>query len=224
MRYLTDEQHIAVSSAVEEAERQTSGEIVTVLADRSDGYSDVVLIGSIAISFTVMSVLAMFPAALDDLWHSVWGGWGDALSAGWLITLTLVAGLLALILSWALFSYDPVRFALIPGPIKSARSREAAIRHFRVGAERRTHGRTGVLLYLSMREHRAEIVADESIAGRIPAEVWGEAMADMLAGIRAGQLAEGLAAGIRDVGVVLAQQFPRDEHDTNELPDRIIEV
>ncbi len=36
---------------------------------------------------------------------------------------------------------------------------------------------TGVLIYLSLDEHRAEIVADKAIAYKVPAEVWGEAMA-----------------------------------------------
>ena len=78
--------------------------------------------------------------------------------------------------------------------------------------------------YLSMREHRAEIVADQPIAAIVPAEVWGEAMADMLAEIKQGHIAEGLAAGVRDVGQVLSEHFPRSEDDENELPDRLIEV
>ena len=49
-------------------------------------------------------------------------------------------------------------------------------------------------------------------------------MADMLEQIKRGCIAEGMAAGVRDVGEVLAQQFPRDEDDQNELPDRLIEV
>ena len=48
-----------------------------------------------------------------------------------------------------------------------------------IEARVKTTGRTGVLIYLSMREHRAEIVADESIAAKVSAEVWGEAMGDM---------------------------------------------
>jgi len=75
-----------------------------------------------------------------------------------------------------------------------------------------------------MREHRAEIVADEPIAAKVDAEVWGEAMADMLAEIKEGRIAEGLAAGVRDVGAVLSQHFPRADDDVNELPDRLIEV
>ena len=37
-------------------------------------------------------------------------------------------------------------------------------------------------------------------------------------------VAEGLAAGVRDVGQVLAEHFPRSADDENELPDRLIEV
>tara|TARA_B100001146_G_C15951416_1_gene335753 strand:+ start:185 stop:412 length:228 start_codon:yes stop_codon:yes gene_type:complete len=75
-----------------------------------------------------------------------------------------------------------------------------------------------------MREHRAEIVADEPIAEMVHAEIWGEAMADMLAEVSRGRLAEGLAAGVRDVGKVLAENFPRADDDENELPDRLIEL
>ena len=81
-----------------------------------------------------------------------------------------------------------------------------------------------MLLYLSMRERRAEIVADEAIVSKVAPEAWGKAMADMLAEIRQGRVAEGLAAGIRDVGEVLSEHFPRAEDDVNELPDRLIEV
>ena len=62
------------------------------------------------------------------------------------------------------------------------------------------------------------------IAAIVPAEVWGEAMADMLGEIRQGRVAEGLAVGVRDVGKVLSQHFPRADDDENELPDRLIEV
>ena len=46
----------------------------------------------------------------------------------------------------------------------------------------------------------------------------------MLAEVSKGCIAEGLAAGVRDVGIVLAEHFPRDADDQNELPDRLIEV
>lgn len=224
MRYLTEAEHDIVSKAVAEAELGTSGEIVTVLADRSDGYTDIALWWSAGAAFTAMSVFAYFPEFYLSKLDWLMGGWTHDWTPGQMMTIIIGIGLLKFIGTLAIQMWQPLKFLLVPGPVKKARVRDAAIRHFKVGAERRTHGRTGVLLYLSMREHRAEIVADEPIAVKVPAEVWGEAMADMISEIRQGHLAEGLAAGIRDVGKVLAQEFPRHEADVNELPDRLIEV
>ncbi|WP_252258253.1 TPM domain-containing protein [Erythrobacter aurantius] len=224
MGYLTEDQHKTVSAAVADAELNTSGEILTVLADRSDGYTDVALLWAAAISFTAMSAFAAFPQPFLDLWDALIGGWSHEWTTGELASMTIALGLIAFVVSWAVQQWDPLRFLLIPAPVKTARCHEQAIKHFKVGAERRTHGRTGVLIYLSMSEHRAEIVADRSIAEKVDAEVWGEAMGDMLAHIKRDRIAEGLAVGVRDVGFVLAQHFPRGDEDENELPDRLIEV
>jgi len=229
MAYLNADQHTIVSDAVGEAELQTSGEILTVLADRSDEYIDVAVLWAAALSFTVMSLFAVFPAPFLDLWdaiviEAIMGGWGHDWSTGELASMTIGLGLLTFALTWAVQLWRPVKWALVPGPVKTTRVHDLAVRKFKVGAERRTHGRTGVLIYLSMCEHRAEIVADEPIAQLVPPEVWGEAMAEMLDEIKAGRIAEGLAVGVRDVGFVLAQHFPRADDDENELPDRLIEV
>lgn len=202
----------------------TSGEIVPVVARASDGYSDVVLWWAIAIAFSAMSFFALFPEFYLDKWDWLTGGWAHEWTPAGIVSLVTGFGLVKFLSVWALLQISALRFFFIPGPIKSARVRDAAIRHFKVGADRRTHGRTGVLLYVSLAEHRAEIVADEAIADQVPAEVWGEAMADMLSHIREGRLAEGIAAGVRDVGAVLAGPFPRDANDVNELPDRLIEL
>jgi putative membrane protein len=224
MGYLTEDQHKTVSAAVADAEANTSGEILTVLADRSDGYTDVALLWAAAISFTAMSAFAAFPQPFLDLWDALIGGWSHEWTTGELASMTIALGLIAFVITWAVQQWDPLRFLLIPAPVKTSRCHEQAIKHFKVGAERRTHGRTGVLIYLSMSEHRAEIVADRSIAEKVDAEVWGEAMGDMLAHIKRGHIAEGLSVGVRDVGFVLAQHFPRGDEDENELPDRLIEV
>ena len=224
MAYLDDAGRKLVSEAVTQAESATSGEIVTVLADASDGYTDVALLWAAGAAFTAMSVFAAIPRPFLDLWDRLFGGWGHQWTTGELASMVIVLGLIKFLAVMLLQQWQPLRFALIPGPTKTIRVHNQAVRQFKVGAERRTTGRTGVLIYLSMREHRAEIVADESIAAKVPAEVWGEAMADMLSHIRKGRIAEGLAAGIRDVGFVLAEHFPRGADDENELPDRLIEV
>jgi len=224
MTYLDEAGHRLVSEAVTEAERATSGEIVTVLADRSDGYTDVALLWAAGAAFTAMSVFAALPQPFLDLWDSLIGGWGHEWTTGELASMVIALGLIKFVAVMLVQQWEPLKFALIPGPTKTIRVHNQAVRQFKVGPQARTTGHTGVLIYLSMREHRAEIVADESIAAKVPAEVWGEAMGDMLSLIRKGQVAEGLAVGIRDVGFVLAEHFPRGADDVNELPDRLIEV
>lgn len=224
MTYLDEAGHRLVSEAVTEAERATSGEIVTVLADRSDGYTDVALLWAAGAAFTAMSVFAALPQPFLDLWDSLIGGWGHEWTTGELASMVIALGLIKFVAVMLVQQWEPLKFALIPGPTKTIRVHNQAVRQFKVGAQARTTGHTGVLIYLSMREHRAEIVADESIAAKVPAEVWGEAMGDMLSLIRKGQVAEGLAVGIRDIGFVLAEHFPRGADDVNELPDRLIEV
>ena len=224
MAYLDDAGRKLVAEAVTAAESGTSGEIVTVLTDRSDGYTDVALLWAAGAAFTAMSVFAAFPLPFLEAWDAVFGGWGHQWTTGELASMVIALGLVKFLAVMLVQQWEPLKFVLIPGPTKTIRVHNQAVRQFKVGAERRTTGRTGVLIYLSMREHRAEIVADESIATKVPAEVWGEAMGDMLAEIRKGRIAEGLAAGIRDVGFVLAEHFPRGEDDQNELPDRLIEV
>jgi putative membrane protein len=224
MAYLDDAGRKLVADAVTAAEAQTSGEIVTVLADRSDGYTDVALLWAVGAAFTVMSLFAAFPLPFLDLWDRLIGGWGHQWSTGELASMVIGLGLLTFLAAMLVQQWEPLKFALIPGPTKTIRVHAQAVRQFKVGADRRTTGRTGVMIYLSMREHRAEIIADESIATVVSAEVWGEAMGDMLIEIRKGRIAEGLAVGIGDVGFVLAQHFPRGADDVNELPDRLIEV
>ena len=97
---------------------------------------------------------------------------------------------------WLLMLWRPLRLFLTPAAIRHHRVRARAITCFKVGAERRTSGRTGILIYLSLAERRAEIVADQAIASKVQAEVWGEAMAAMLTELKAGRLADGLVAAV----------------------------
>lgn len=224
MAWMDDAGRALVSEAVTEAEGATSGEIVTVLADASDGYTDVALLWAAGAAFTAMSVFAAFPKPFLDTWDALFAGWGHEWTTGELASMVIALGLVKFLGVLLIQQWQPLKYVLIPGPVKSMRVHDQAVRQFKVGARGRTTGRTGVLIYLSMREHRAEIVADESIAAKVPAEVWGEAMGDMLAHIGKGNVAEGLAVGIRDVGFILAEHFPRGLDDENELPDRLIEV
>ena len=169
MRYLNETEHAAVSAAVAAAEAHTAGEIVTVLAERSDGYSDIQLGWAVLASTAALAFLALFPDRYLPLVDRVLGGWNHAWSPQAVLSLALALVVAKFVGVWAVQFWQPLKYAIIPPPVKKARVRDAAVRHFKVGAERRTHGRTGMLIYLSMREKRAEIVADAAIAEKVSA-------------------------------------------------------
>lgn len=222
--YLSAEDHERVSRAVAAAEAGTSGEIVTILTDRSDGYTDIALAWSILVAFAAIVALSITPDFYLGLYDRLTGAWATDWTPRAILALAATFGVLKFIAMMLLQLWQPLKFWLIPGSIRSARARARAVTCFKVGAERRTHGRTGILIYLSMREHRAEIVADEAIASKVSDEVWAEAMAAMLGHIRQGRVADGMIAAVERVGAILSENLPRAENDVNELPDRLIEV
>ena len=221
---LSEADHDRVSAAVSAAEARSAGEIVTIVTERSDGYWDVALAWAALIAATALLALSLFPDFYLGLIDRLTGAWANEWTPGEIFAVALGAATLKFLGMLALQLWQPLKYALIPPPVKARRVLVRAITCFKVGAERRTHGRTGILIYLSLREHRAEIVADAAIASKVAPEVWGEAMAAMLVEIKAGRLADGMVAAVERVGAVLAEHFPRAENDINELPDRLIEV
>ena len=221
---MTDQDRQRIGAAVTAAEARTCGEIVTILTERSDDYRDVALAWSALVGAAALLALALVPDFYLGLYDRLTGAWAQSWSPGRLFGIAATVVTLKFAGTWLLLLWRPLRLALTPGPVRHARVHARALMAFRVGAERRTTGRTGVLIYLSLAERRAEIIADEAIATQVEAEVWGAALAAMLIEIRAGRMADGLIAAIDGVGQVLAQHFPRADDDVNELPDRLIEV
>lgn len=223
-RQLSDADHALVTAAVAEAERGTDGEIVTIVTDLSDSYEDTAWQWAVAIMFLGLALLAVFPGIVVAILAWLDHGWTAGLALG--ETLVVVFAILALIfvaVRGALI-WTPLRLALTLKATRAKRVRRRALQYFRVGAESRTLKKSGVLVYLSMGEHMAEIVADEAVHKAVTPETWGEAMAGLVDHVREGRPGEGMAGAVRQVGTILAAHFPKSETDPNELPDRLIEL
>ena len=223
MKPLTEADHQRVSAAIAEAEAGTAGEIIAVTANRSDAYHDVGLHYAVGVLFLVLAAVAAWPRLLD-LWWSLLMGWSAPPTQRELLTLLLGVCLAKFLVVLFVMKWMPLRLAFTPGATKTRRVRRRAIILFKAAAERRTVGRTGILIYLSMDEHRAEIVGDEAIVTVTTPETWGAAMAALLVEVKAGRPADGIVAAIHDVGQVLAEHFPRSATDKNEIPDKLIEL
>ncbi|MCY4627800.1 MAG: TPM domain-containing protein [Acidobacteria bacterium] len=104
-------------------------------------------------------------------------------------------------------------------PFESARKR--AIREFfRLGVDQTKDG-SGVLLFLAVRSHRFEIVADQTINGKVGEEAWNEIALEITSHIRKNGIGDGLQHGVRRIGRFLSRHFPIQPDDVNELPDEV---
>ena len=223
MLSMSAEDHARVSAAIAAAEAKSDGEIIAITTEQSDAYHDVGLHWAVLAMVAVLAYFAALPGQLEG-WYDQLQGWAAEPGLRELLTLLLFFALLKFLVVLFLLKWRPLRMLLTPGATKTRRVRRRAVMLFKTGAERRTVGRTGILIYLSMAEHRAEIVADEAITSVTTPETWGEAMAELLADVKQGKPADGIIAAIDIIGEVLAQHFPKSGEDTNEIPDKLIEL
>lgn len=219
---LSEDDFQRVTAAVAQAERESDGEIVTIVARRSDAYHDVALHYALLAMLLVPAWWALVPQSWIDWWSGLLLGWNAELSRP-IVMLALFAKLIAAFLVVRLvLAYRPLRLALTPGRTKSRRVHRRAVELFRATCELKTRGRTGVLIYLSLEERRAEIVADQAIAGQVEPEIWGEAMAVLVDEVKQGRPGAGLTLAVEKVGAVLQRILPAKHDNPDELPNRVI--
>lgn len=213
-----------ISAAIAAAEMKSSGEIVAVATPISDAYHDVALHWALVPLFAVLAWAAWRPTAFAWWYNFLFGGWHPDPTQSQLLTFLMVLAALKFTVALLILKWMPLRLALTPAATKHRRVRRRAVAIFQASAAGRTTGRTGILIYLSLAERRAEIIADEAILKVTDEHTWGEAMTALLAEVRQGKVGEGICAAIERVGVVLSEHFPRSADDRNEIPDKLIEL
>lgn len=201
--HFTKEDHEAVSSAIREAEKKTSGQIVCVLARSSSGYGYIPILWA-----SLLALLTPWPLIYFTPW-----------SVQRIFLLQLVVFLVIGVVA----SFTPLRLALVPRAIKRARAHREALEQFVVRGITRTRNRTGVLIFVSVAERYARIIADEGIAAKVPNSEWQEAVDALTGHMRDGRIAAGFTAAVERCGAVLATHAPADG-SPNELPDRLYVV
>ena len=224
MLHLSEADHEKVSVAIKKAEGSTAGEIIAVTTPVSDAYHDVALHWALVPLFAVLAWAAWRPTALAWWYDLLFGGWQPDPTQSQLLTLLMFFAALKFTVALLILKWMPLRLFLTPAATKHRRVRRRAVAIFQAAAAGRTTGRTGILIYLSLAERRAEIIADEAILKVTDEHTWGEAMTALLTEVRAGRIGDGIATAVDRVGVVLSEHFPRSAVDKNEIPDKLIEL
>jgi len=223
---MTPDQRQAVEAAVKDAESRTSGEIYCVVAAASSDYREVVLAWAAGVALLAPALLLLGGLRISA--PDVLVGWSAAQAAERAVRAALVGAILLqgvlFGLTAVLVSFPPVRRRLTPGGLKRQRVRERAVEQFFGRNLQATRERTGVLIFVSLEERLAEIVADDGIAGRVEPAVWDRAMAALVDGMRRDDPGSGFAEAVGLCGDVLAAHFPVRDDNPDELPNALVEL
>jgi putative membrane protein len=190
-----------ISNAIHAAEADTSGEIVCVLARTSSNITALPIFVAAIIALALPWLLVFFTEMPTD-------------------RILLLQAVFFIILT-AILCLPPVHVALMPRKARRAIAHRAAMEQFAIGDLARKKDRSAILIFVSLAERYARIIADEGIAARVPQRRWQVAIDALVAHMRDGRIADGMVTAIELCGNELAQHFPRTDASRNQLPDRI---
>lgn len=223
---VTTEDHERIAEAIAQAEMTTAGEIYCIVADEVSDYRETPLAWAAGAAL-VLPALALLLGFRPDALSQLFGGWtighaaaGDAtiLSA---LTTYIVLQAVVFVLVALIVAIPAVRRVLTPRGVKAERVHDAAMQQFIAKGMHQTAGRTGVLLFVSLADHRAEVIADQGIYAAAPHQVWDEVITLLIGGIKRGALADGFVAAIERTGQILGEHVPPTGANPNERPDEL---
>jgi putative membrane protein len=113
---------------------------------------------------------------------------------------------------------DLIRRLLTTRKFRAGAARAGAAAMFYEAGIANTLAENGLLIYLSLLEHRLEIIADRGILKAVPPLKWNNAVFE-LKKIARQPNPEGLVQAARDLGSLLAEHLPPTGENPNELAD-----
>jgi len=217
----TDDHRARVNTAIADAERQTAAEIVPVVASASDRYDRAEDIAGLWLAAVgAIAAYLLIPGAdLGD------GSWATPFT-DWRLIGTVVALVVGFVLGAALATHAWTLRRLFTA---SAHMNDAVDRAARAAffdsSIHHTRAATGVLIYVSLYEHRAAVLADRTVTEAIGDERITGWCDDLTARLAAGDaLPDAIADLVREIGEHLAEPLPPAPDDTNELADQLVLV
>ncbi|MGH7004151.1 MAG: TPM domain-containing protein [Alphaproteobacteria bacterium] len=210
MSLISDADHTRIAEAIRDAESRTSGEIYAVVARRSDSYFFVagfavacgILLASVAVAFAAHWYWFVVPLPVFGL--AILAAFVTALLVLWLLPGTVL---------W-----------LVPRRIRYRRAHANAVQQFLARNVHLTSERTGILLFVSLAEHYAEVIADAGINQRVDQDEWNGIVALLTEHARRDELTAGFLEAIARSGSLLEAHFPVGPGDINELDDHLVEL
>ncbi len=205
--YLKPEEAENIAEAIREAESTTSGELVPMIVRRSStiGHVPVILMTLLVVLFFVLDGPARQIEALGEHW--IW----------------YLADIVLLMAVTAVGARLPWMQRLLTTRSDQAFQVDSrSVIEFYESNINRTRDATGVLIFVSMMERRAVVLADKAINDRVSKDTWTNVCNQLIAGIKKKNLGQAISFAVQECGKIMTPEFPIQSDDENELKDQLI--
>ena len=226
---LSEKDHERIRAAVDDAEKRTSGEIVCVVARECGDYFEVPVVWAVAVAL-IVPIIAILIGLRPDMIQVLTGGWIAANAGGAeaavgraLITYAVVQAVLFVVTA-VIVSIPPIRRLATPLALKREHVHRRALEQFAARAYHLTEGATGVLIFASLAERQAIVLADEGVASKVQPGEWSKVVDALVSGMKARDAGGGFARAIAVAADILAAHCPPQPDNRNQLPDTVIEL
>ncbi len=214
---LSDSDNERVKKAVSEAESRTSGEIVTAIINESSDYAFFELMASLVGGFIYYTVSLFFYNEISTWLSSIFWEFREVYTTVFIgLSTILVIGLL-----YILANIPGVDNLIVSSKIIKKKVSRRALLFFCESGLFNTRDRTGVLIFLSLREKRVELIADSGINALVEQDSWNGIVDNLTAELKAGRSVDGLVKAVTSCGDLLVEHFPVKADDENELGDDV---
>ncbi|MBN2645786.1 MAG: TPM domain-containing protein [Desulfuromonadaceae bacterium] len=211
--FFSQQEQQRIRDAVAEVEAQSRGEIVPVVIGSAAEYRYTVALASGLLSLTLLALL-------------LWGltPWLEMESYAHHLFWQLPALFLLffLLLQFSIHRLPSLKRLLIPRQESKERVAEKALTLFTWHGLHKTRDHTGILILISLFERQVEVLADAGIHAKVDAGEWQRVVDEIVSGLHSGQACDALCRAIGHCQQLLADHFPHQGEDSNELPDLIL--
>lgn len=208
---LTKEEKQHIELAVKKAESQVSGEIVPVLLNRSHHYPSSKYKLALIASVVMFLLLIIADRTIDNI---------NIYDPIYYFTLVYGAAIIGFLV--------PVVFPRLSAALATEKEKSHAVEQqaetiFLENEVFNTKYRTGIMLFISIDERRALVMADTGINQKVEQTTWDDLISTLINSIKRKELASGITNAINSATQILLDNgFNIGEDDTNELSDNII--
>jgi len=202
-KFFTEPEQARIREAVNAAESKTAGEIVPMLVTSSARYTEVELLGTI---------IGLFAGMMAEwFWSDPWGSH--------FFNLWPVIGATT---GFLVCRVPQIKRLLASKSRITDAVHTLALASFTEHGLHYTRDHTGILILVSLLEHRVEVLADRGINAKVETGTWQEIVKILTDGLKTNHPCDAYCKAIERCGEILASHFPRQRDDKDELPNRLV--